>query len=68
MSEANWRRARGEPRLIDPWRGGLVNVTQSNGSASLKCQLYPDKPSRLIDKSNIKQCWRDSLAVLFIER
>ena len=46
MSEANWRRARGEPRLIDPWRGGLVNVTQSNGSASLKCQLYPDKPSR----------------------
>ena len=72
MSEANWRRARGEPRLIDPWRGGLVNVTQSNGSASLKCQLYPDKPSRfiliIIDKSNIKQCWRDSLAVLFIDR
>ena len=64
MSEANWRRARGEPRLIDPWRGGLVNVTQSNGSASLKCQLYPDKPSRFI----FKQCWRDSLAVLFIDR
>ena len=47
-TRSSWRRARGEPRLIDPWRGGLVNVTQSNGSASLKCQLYPDKPSRFI--------------------
>ena len=25
-----------------------MNVTQSNGSASLKCQLYPDKPSHFI--------------------
>ena len=69
-TRSSWRRARGEPRLIDPWRGGLVNVTQSNGSASLKCQLYPDKPSRfiliIIDKSNIKQCWRDSLAVYLL--
>ena len=47
-TRSSWRRARGEPRLIDPWRGGLVNVTQSNGSASFKCQLYPDKPSRFI--------------------
>ena len=47
-TRSSWRRARGEPRLIDPWPGGLVNVTQSNGSASLKCQLYPDKPSRFI--------------------
>ena len=44
-TRSSWRRARGEPRLIDPWRVGLVNVIQSNGSASLKCQLYPDKPS-----------------------
>ena len=69
-TRSSWRRARGEPRLIDPWRGGLVNVTQSNGSASLKCQLYPDKPSRfiliIIDKSNIKQCWRDSMAVYLL--
>ena len=69
-TRSSWRRARGEPRLIDPWRGGLVNVTQSNGSASLKCQLYPDKLSRfiliIIDKSNIKQCWRDSLAVYLL--
>ena len=47
-TRSSWRRARGEPRLIDPWRVGLVNVIQSNGSASLKCQLYPDKPSRFI--------------------
>ena len=57
-TRSSWRRARGEPRLIDPWRGGLVNVTQSNGSASLKCQLYADKPSRfiLINKAKSALC------------